>query len=219
MKRNCRTYLFVGAMLIILFILWTIAVSLWDVQPIGPRGSRVGFATINRYLHHLFGVHMTMYVVTDWLSLIPVAFAFGFAILGLVQWIKRKHILKVDEDILILGVFYLVVMAVYLLFESRVINYRPVLINGYLEASYPSSTTILVLCILPTTVMQLQSRIKRQTPTRIAIVAIIAFTGFMLVGRWVSGVHWFTDIVGGALISVGLVYLYKGCCLAAKART
>ena len=191
------------------FILWTLAVSLVDVQTIGPRDSAVGFATINGWFHDLAGVDMTLYHITDWLGLVPVAFGFGFAILGLAQWIKRRSICKVDRSILVLGGFYIVTLAAYLFFEDFVINYRPVLIQGFLEASYPSSTTLLVMCVMPTAAMQLRQRIKNR-PFRWAVSATItAFTVFMVVGRLVSGVHWLTDIVGGALLSAGLVKLYE----------
>ena len=190
------------------FVLWTAAVRLVDVQPIGPRGSAVGFAAINGLVHDLTGVHLSLYTVTDWLGLVPFGVAIGFALLGLIQWIKRKHIRKVDFSILVLGGFYLLVMAAYVLFEVVVINYRPVLIDGYLEASYPSSTTMLVLCVMPTAIMQLNARIKSQTLKRWSGFGIIAFIIFMVIGRLLSGVHWFTDIVGGALLSAGLVMLY-----------
>ena len=191
------------------FILWTLAVSLVDVQAIGPRDSAVGFATINGWFHDLAGVDMTLYHITDWLGLVPVAFGFGFAILGFVQWIRRKSLFKVDRSILVLGGFYIVTLAAYLFFEDFVINYRPVLIAGFLEASYPSSTTLLVLCVMPTAAMQLRQRIKNR-PFRWAVSATItAFTVFMVAGRLLSGVHWLTDIVGGALLSAGLVKLYE----------
>ena len=190
------------------FALWTIAISLIDVQPIGPRGSTVGFATLNSMAHKLTGVHMRLYTITDWLGLVPVAFGFGFALLGLTQWIKRKSVLKVDRSILILGVFYLVTLAAYLFFESCVINYRPVLIAGYLEASYPSSTTLLVLCVMPTARMQLRGRIKNHAFRKAVTVAITSFIVFMVAGRLVSGVHWLTDIIGGILLSAGLVMIY-----------
>ena len=136
-------------------------------------------------------------------------FVFGFALLGLIQWIKRKHLLKVDYNILILGGFYIIVMAVYVLFEMFVVNYRPVLIGGILEASYPSSTTMLIMCIMPTTIMQFNARIKNNVLKRFVASAIIAFIVFMVIGRLVSGVHWFTDIIGGALLSTGLVLMYR----------
>ena len=115
---------------------------------------------------------------------------------------------KVDHDILVLGGFYIVVMAVYVLFEVFVVNYRPVLIQGILEASYPSSTTVLVMCVMPTAVMQLNGRIKNAALRRCAATAMTAFAAFMVIARLVSGVHWLTDIVGGALLSAGLVMMY-----------
>ena len=132
------------------FVLWTGAICFVDVRMIGPQGSSVGFAGINGFVHTLTGVHVGLYNITDWLGLVPIFVCLGFAILGLAQWIKRKSIRKVDRSILILGGFYIVTLAAYLFFESYVINYRPVLIGGYLEASYPSSTTLLVLCVMPT---------------------------------------------------------------------
>ena len=194
--------------LLVAFALWTIAISLIDVQAIGPRESVVGFATLNGWFHNLTGVHLSLYTITDWLGLVPVAFGFGFAVLGLAQWIKRKSILKVDTSILILGGFYIVVTAAYLFFESYVINYRPVLIAGYLEASYPSSTTLLVLCVMPTAMMELRDRIKLPMLRKCVSITITAFIAFMVIGRLVSGVHWLTDIIGGILLSAGLVMIY-----------
>ena len=202
-KRFCIPFGLLGA-----FVLWTVAVRSIDVQPIGPQSSSVGFATWNRFVHNLTGVHMPLYTLTDWLGLVPFVFVLGFAVLGLVQLIKRKSILKVDRSILALGGFYVAVMAAYVFFEIFVINYRPVLIEGTLEASYPSSTTMLVLCVMPTAVMQLRSRIKNRPFRHVVSVALIAFTAFMVIGRLISGVHWFTDIMGGALLSAGLVTLY-----------
>ena len=190
------------------FALWTIAIRFIDVQPIGPQGSTVGFATLNSIIHTRTGVHMQLYTITDWLGLVPVAFGFGFAMLGLAQWIKRKSLLKVDRSILILGGFYIATMAAYLVFESFVINYRPVLIAGNLEASYPSSTTLLVLCVMPTAMMQLRGRINNRVLRGGVSIAIASFIVFMVAGRLVSGVHWLTDIIGGILLSAGLVTMY-----------
>ena len=199
----------IGFGLLAAFALWTIAIRAIDVQPIGPQGSSVGFATVNSLFHNLTGVHMQLYHITDWLGLVPVATGFGFALLGLIQWIKRKYIWKVDGSILILGGFYIVTLAAYLFFESYVVNYRPVLMAGFLEASYPSSTTLLVLCVMPTAMMQLRERIQHPMLRRCICAAIAAFVVFMVVGRLISGVHWLTDIIGGILLSAGLVMIYN----------
>jgi undecaprenyl-diphosphatase len=100
-------------------------------------------------------------------------------------------------------------MAAYILFEYLVINYRPVLISGILEASYPSSTTLLVLTVMPTAMLQLKERIQNRAFRNCVLVLIAAFTAFMVIGRLLSGVHWLTDILGGILLSAGLVGLYK----------
>jgi undecaprenyl-diphosphatase len=206
-KRNLRN-IGVTIGLFASFILWTVAITILDVQAIGPNGSSVGFATFNGLFHKLTGVHMEIYTITDWLGLIPLCFALGFAILGLVQLIQRKSFLKVDYSILVLGGFYILVIASYLFFEKFVINYRPVLIEGNLEASYPSSTTLLVLCIMPTAMMQLNTRIRNNTTKKVILSLLAIFTAFMVIGRLISGVHWFTDIIGGVLLSTGLVMLY-----------
>ena len=208
MKKKSRRLFFLGASLLAAFVLWTVLVCFVDVQAIGPEGSSVGFATLNGCVHDFTGVNMSLYVITDWLGLVPIGVAFGFAVLGLVQWIKRKSILKVDRSILALGGFYIVVMAVYILFEMVVINYRPTLIDGYLEASYPSSTTMLVMCVMPTAMMQFRARIKNDVIRRCVTIAIAAFIAFMVIGRLVSGVHWITDIIGGALVSAAIVWMY-----------
>ena len=208
MKKKSRRLFFLGASLLAAFVLWTVLVCFVDVQAIGPEGSSVGFATLNGCVHDFTGVNMSLYVITDWLGLIPIGVAFGFAVLGLVQWIKRKSILKVERSILALGGFYIVVMAVYILFQMVVINYRPTLIDGYLEASYPSSTTMLVMCVMPTAMMQLRTRIKNDVFRRCAMIAIAAFIAVMVIGRLISGVHWITDIIGGALVSAAIVWMY-----------
>ena len=208
MKKKFRKNIYVTLALFLLFVLWTLAIKLIDVQPIGPNGSEVGFAALNGFIHDVTGVHMELYIITDWLGLVPVFVAFGFAVLGLVQLIKRRSFLKVDYSILVLGGFYILVISAYILFEMLAVNYRPVLIDGYLEASYPSSTTLLVMCVMPASVMQLYTRIKNKNIRNIISVVIYVFTAFMVIGRFISGVHWLTDIVGGIILSAGLVMLY-----------
>lgn len=209
MKRKTRKELCAAAWLIFAFALWTAAVRCIDVQGIGPLGSAVGFAAANRFFHRLTGIHMALYTITDWLGLVPVGIALGFALFGLGQWVRRKKLRLVDRSILALGGFYIAVMAAYVFFEVMIINHRPVLISGCLEASYPSSTTLLAMCVMPTAAMQFNARIRNGTLRRCAAWAIAAFTAFMVTGRLVSGVHWLSDIIGGALLSAGLVFLYR----------
>lgn len=209
MKRINKKFVCIGFGFLVCFLLCTVFLGVVDIREIGPRGSSVGVAEINGLFHKLTGVHMALYTVTDWLGLVPIFVAFGFAVLGLVQWIVRRKITLVDHSILVLGGFYILVIAVYIIFEHVVINYRPVLINGYLEVSYPSSTTMLVMCVMPTALMQFNDRIRNVILKRCVALIITVFILFMVIGRLISGVHWITDIVGGALISTSLVFLYR----------
>lgn len=214
MKKKNQRNLSITLGLLLLFVLWTVAICYLDVQAIGPEKSSVGFAAWNGAFHSLTGVHMLVYTITDWLGLVPLCFVLGFGILGLAQLIGRRSLFKVDVSILILGGFYILVMGAYVFFELFVVNYRPVLIEGYLEASYPSSTTMLVMCVIPTAMMQLKNRIKQVRIRNCVNGILLAFTGFMVIGRLLSGVHWLTDIVGGIFLSGALVMLYvsvNGC--------
>lgn len=124
--------------------------------------------------------------------------------------VRRKSLLKVDRDLLLLGVYYLIVLFAYLFFEVFPINYRPILIEGRLEASYPSSTTLLVLSVMPTFAFQISRRLKKEMIKKLAKFFTIGFSAFMVIGRLISGVHWITDILGGILLSMGLFCIYRG---------
>ena len=203
-KRN----LLIGSVLIAAFALWTFLIQWVDVQAVGQNGTKIGFADFNVQFHQLTGVNMTIYTITDWLGLVPVFVCLCFGMLGLVQLIRRKRLLRVDVDILLLGVYYVIVIACYLIFEMIPINYRPVLIEGRLEASYPSSTTLLVLSVMPTLMFQAYRRTVNPMIRKSAAVFVIAFSTLMVIGRLISGVHWVTDIIGSVLLSTGLYMLY-----------
>ena len=209
MKQSGKKLLILGTGLLVAFILWTALILIVDVQPLGQNGTNIGFATFNHWFHKLTGVHMSIYVITDWLGLVPILVCMLFGILGLVQLIQRRSLYKVDIDILILGIYYVVVIVAFLSFERVPINYRPILIEGVMEASYPSSTTLLVLSVMPTLIFQTKNRVENRIIRKVVTVLTTSFSVFMVIGRLIAGVHWFTDIVGGILLSAGLFFIYK----------
>jgi undecaprenyl-diphosphatase len=178
---DSRKRALLGIVLLAAFILWTILIQHIDVQKAGPNGTAVGFATLNVWFHRLTGVHMLIYTITDWLDLVPIIICICFGVLGLVQLVKRRSLLKVDSDILLLGAYYVAVILGYLLFEMVPIDYRPILIDENLEASYPSSTTLLVLSVMPTLKYQSDRRIANPV-TRKAITVLLSYSQY----SWLS---------------------------------
>ena len=209
MKRKDYKSLIFGLLFFIGFVVWTLLIQTVDVQPVGQNGTDIGFATINCRFHEMTGVHMSIYTLTDWLGLVPIFICLIFAGIGFVQLVKRRDLRKVDTDIVVLGIYYIIVIFGYLLFEMIPINYRPVLIEGILEASYPSSTTLLVLSVMPTLYFQAKRRMKDGAGVKVVCAFSILFSLFMVVGRTVAGVHWLTDIVGSIFLSTGLFLIYK----------
>lgn len=207
-----------GTTLLAAFAIWTILIQHVDVQPLGQAGTNIGFATLNGWFHQLTGVHMALYEITDWLSFIPLAVCMGFGGLGAAQLARRKSLLRVDHDILLLGTYYFLVTCAFLLFEAFPINYRPILIHGILEASYPSSTTLLILSVMPTLKYQMDRRATSARIRSAASILIFVFSAFMVIGRLVAGVHWITDIVGGALLAAGLFMMYRSAVSAVDAK-
>ena len=209
MKKQGKKLLLSGFSFLAVFILWTILIQTVDVKPIGINETLVGFSSVNKWFHFLTGVNMTLYTITDWSGLLPLFICMAFGFIGFIQLLRRKSLFKVDLDIIFLGVYYVIVILFYLGFEMIPINYRPIFINGFMEASYPSSTTLLVLSVMPTLAFQIDRRFENTTVKNIIKIITILFSLFMVVGRLVSGVHWLTDIIGSVFLSFGLFCVYK----------
>lgn len=188
-----------------IFVIFTIALMSYDVKEIGPMASSVGFSQFNDFMHHFIGVNMLYYEITDWLGLFPVFIGLIFAFMGLYQLIQRKSIKKVDRKIIGLGIYYVILIIVYIFFETFIINYRPILIDGFLEPSYPSTHIMISLCVLIPTHFMIKEMIK----SKVLIITINLLISLVLIiiifGRILSGVHWMTDIIGGLLLSSTLI--------------
>ena len=210
MKKSTKRYI-ESALFFVIFAVFTVLVKKIDVQAIGPEGSSVGFASLNAKFHEMFGYNEFWYNFSERLGYAALAVCAAFAITGLIQFIKGKGLKAVDRKIIFLGIFYVVVIAFYAAFEKIIINYRPILeADGSLEASYPSSHTVLALCVFITMFSQRVFNRKGTTSEKAEnVIAGTILVALMVLSRLFSGVHWFTDIVGGILLSTALVLLYK----------
>ncbi len=206
MKKYTEAILFA-----LLFIFFTLLVRVIDVQVVGPQNAWIGFAGLNVTVHEFFGMNLLWYKLTQILGIAAIALAGLFAVTGAVELIKRKSLLKVDRELLMLGVIYIIVIVLYVLFEKVAINYRPVILDAAegLEPSYPSTHTMLILTVFGTAIRACGFYIKNTkllVGARVFALIIMALT---IVGRLICGVHWLTDIIGGVLISLSLICLYR----------
>ena len=200
---------YLPGILTICFVIFTVLLKFIDVQAIGPEGSLIGFATINGAVHAFFGEMPFWYKITQLLGVVAIAVAGAFAVIGFIQLIKRKSLIQVDRYILALGVVYIVVIILYVLFEKLAINYRPIISDEGLEASYPSTHTMLILTILGTARFAIRRLITNTKIEKILEIVLLCLMIITVVGRLICGVHWFTDIIGGILISSALVSFYR----------
>lgn len=206
-KKSKKKFMIAGGLLFV-FILFTVAVMKVDVAAIGPKDSLVGLSKINDFMFKKLGTHPIWDMITEVLLVTAFLIVLLFGVIGIKQLIERKSLWKVEHGILLLAVFYVFLAAFYELFEVVVVNYRPILEDGELAASFPSSHTMLI-CSIVGSAMVLFDRMLTNKVVR-NVVEIIGGIILILavIGRLLAGVHWFTDILGGVLLSAALVMFY-----------
>ena len=191
-----------SCILLVITVIYIFLVKYVDVSNIAPDGSKVGFSSLNSSFKEMVGLNMTWYKITKYLGLIPIAMCGCYALLGLYQLIKNKGFKGVDKRIYALGVFYVVFALIYVLFEKVALNYRPFIIDGELEASFPSTHTLLAICLCGSSLMVSKYFIKNEKILKATNILTWLVMIAIVVGRTISGVHWITDIIGGIIISI-----------------
>ena len=191
----------------LMFALWIVIIKTVDVAKVDPLKKEIGLYHVNQRIHAFFGINMMWYDITEVLGFLAIGVAGIFALIGLVQLIKRKNILAVDREILALGGLFAVVIVLYVFFDKVPINYRPIFTPGTreLEASFPSSHTMLICTVMGGVIIILNKYIKNEMIANLIKVVCCILILVTVCGRLVCGVHWFTDIVGGVILSVALL--------------
>lgn len=194
-------------------LLFILLVKVVDVEAIGPDGSSVGFAALNGAVWETLGVKLVWYDISQALGYLAILVCLFFAVLGAYQLIKEKSIRKVDRHFLLLGALYALTLLLYVLFDKIVINYRPVLENGVLEPSYPSSHTMLGLVGFGSAAWMIGRYFAEKRPRLILTAVLLLLMALTVITRLLSGFHWLTDIIGGVLTAGALMaWFIWACC-------
>lgn len=207
--KNKKRYLIGGFAFFLMFIIFTTIIKFVDVKNIGPHNTSVGLATINNFFVNKIGFHNKIYKLTEILGIIPIIIVLIYAIIGLYSLIEEKSFKKVNKNLYYLAIFYIIVLGIYVLFEKVIINFRPVIIEGILESSYPSSHTILAICICGSSIILNNAIFKNNKIAKLENIISFIIIIMLPLLRFISGVHWFTDIIGGILLSLSLLLFFK----------
>lgn len=219
MKRRAYIYTTVAGVLLAAFLILTVLLTCVDVRSAGESGAKVGFATLNEAVFDALGqlgdTAATLSLkLSELCGAIMLAVVGAFGVTGFVQVIRRKGIWKADKELYVMAGGLVLLAAVYVLFEIVVINCRPVLDEGELAASYPSSHTMLAVAVAGMGAAYLYRRIQcrcRRTSPGMSLIGLATVTTLL---RLEAGVHWLTDIVGGVLAGLVITFAYLAVCAA-----
>lgn len=213
MIENKKNFIYSG-ILILLAILFTVLVKVVNVERAGQTLTEVGFSGLNSAFFDATGVNKTAYLISDILGYVALSLVALYFVLAVRQAVLRKSLLKIDKSWWALAVFYIIVFIAYIVFDKIAINYRPILKNGELEPSYPSSHTLLSLSVCLSSIIINRTFYKNIKLANYGNIALCVLCVVLVICRLLSGYHWLTDIIGGIIIASALVMcLYTAVCL------
>lgn len=201
-----QLFLLIGAILV--SVIFTVLIKTVDVQPIGPEGSWVGLASINQVVKDTLGFNATIAQVSDYFIAPIIVFAACYIVAAVIQLIKRK---KIDRELIWFGVALILLGVIYIVFEKLTLNFRPVILDDALEASYPSLHTLNAVTLAGCIVLFNRRKLATSNARafRILNLAVSMLALFVVLCRALSGVHWLTDIIGGLLFASVIISAYR----------
>ncbi len=190
------------------FVLLVVLLKTLDVRAVGPLDSYVGLASLNASVFAALGVNENFELFTALLGGVALLTAGGGVAAYVVYLaVKKTKIRQIPPLFWATCVTLGLLMAAYLLFEVVVINYRPVLEDGALAASFPSSHTLLAVAVFGMVIPY--GLAIPNAPLKWSVVVVSAVLAVLSVaGRLLAGVHWVTDIAGGVLLGLFFAFAF-----------
>lgn len=219
MTRKGKVY--AAGLFYVLFLALIVLLCLVDRMPRGD-GTEIGLATLNcgcfaavallnGSIDGNLELSMKLYKLTEYLGYFAILMLCVFALIGFLQLLRRRSLKKVDREILAMGGLFIVTLVIYVFFEKVVINCRPIIMpaeSGF-EPSFPSSHTVMSIVILGSAALVLKKYVPSPALCTLLRIACVLLILVMVCCRFLSGCHWFTDILGGVLVSLALLFLFS----------
>ncbi|MBQ0071593.1 MAG: phosphatase PAP2 family protein [Spirochaetales bacterium] len=184
-----------------------------DRGHIGAMGTEVGLSSINGFFFKTFGRSDLFDKLSDVVFLLTFLYPAFFGVMGIVELIQKKDLKKVHKSLLAFIPVFVLLVVLYLLFTKVSPNYRPVLTEEGLEESFPSSHVMVSIMFSLTGLtmfrdfhFKLNSAISKTVETAAFVLPCL-----VAVFRLLSGMHWFTDVLGGIFLGAFLVQLHRLC--------
>lgn len=201
-----KRYLIISCASLLLFLLFLIMLYTVDVKNIGAGVTKVGLCFINN--HSFMASNASMWdKISDVCMYLGIGVIGALFILGVVQLIQRKNILKVDKEILVFGCLVVLMIIIWLFFDKvLIVNNRPILVDGKVECSFPSTHIMITSFALLSGSYYLFKKINKKHLTIIMYVASAIIVTICFLGRVLSGMHFLTDAVCGLLMGLFLFF-------------
>lgn len=194
---------------IIISILWlillifTILVSFVDVKIFNVTNTKIGLYSLNKiFLVNSINSNY-INIISNGIFLICLLVIILMLLLITFEYFKTK---KINKNNLNFFIHFLIMVLIWIIFDKiLIINYRPILINGNIEGSYPSTHVMVSTFVLLFLSDQLKKIFKNDKIFYIISIGLIIIQS---ISRILLTMHWFTDIIGGLLIGCLLFFTF-----------
>lgn len=207
-----KLYYVMSAVSFTLFVILTVLLLKVDVTASGINGSNIGLSMINISFRDVIGSSWLCYNISKVAGIVGLAACALICLMFAFRVMRQKSLKALCKRDVALVALYIETAVFYIVFDKIVINYRPMLKWGETEpeSSFPSTHALMAVVIFVSLGHVASDYIKNKLTLKIVQGACVVFALAIILGRTFSGVHWFTDIVGGILFGVGLVCAYLG---------